>query len=58
MLSCLAIALMIFKTFVLTSFSLQTILHTTGHRPFINGTTNLLTNKPGEGAEEKVGNVQ
>lgn len=43
----LAIALTIFKMFVLTSFSLQTILNTTGQRPVINSSTNLLTNKPG-----------
>jgi len=29
----------------------------TGQRPFINGRTNLLTNKPGEGAEEEVDSV-
>lgn len=47
MLCYLAIALIIFKMFVLTSFSLQTIVNTIGQRPLINGSTNLLTNKPG-----------
>lgn len=58
MLCYLAIALMIFKKFVPTSLSLQTILHTIGQRPFVNGSRNLLTNKREEGVEEKIESVK
>lgn len=45
MLCYLAIALMTVKIFVLTSFSQQSILYATGHRPFTDGSTNQLASK-------------